>query len=158
MGSESFRLVRYAKWRAVMALIFPIALILIPVANLAMDKSDFVTRYVDQPISTGLLLIGLIWFIYSLWPGAFRRLRENNFVSTCERALILADGRRLELSRVRSVSVQKVFLRHSQVVLVLHSPSETLALDSAFQDLQNKRSCEEIADLIRKEISSASGS
>ena len=145
-------LVRYNKSRAIGAIVLPVvaaALMFGPdlASGLALNSNNAV-------MADGLFLFALVWWTYSLIPGAIIALGYNFNDLSCENgSLRLPEGQEFSLIDIDRVSVESRFLRHPVVTMFVGGRSYTLA--TAFQTYGQRRSADQIADKISEWIRSA---
>lgn len=137
----------YRRWRAVWAIVVPFIALVIPAANLVLNPADFESRWIDQWTSTALFGFGLAWFIYALWPSAFRFLsRGPETVRVDPSALIFSTGKRYELSDLSAVEILRPWLQPPRVVLQFGR--EQVFVETAYQPIGQKQSAEDIANAL----------
>lgn len=152
MDTEEKILIKYNNIRAIYAIALPIFAISIPIVNFAVNRQDFIDRYTGKPLGVLAITIGLVWFIYSLWPSAFRRLGNGESAAIKNGELIAPDGRSFHLARLKQVRLVHPTLRNGLVVVEFAGPYESVELDCAFQAFGVKKKPEEIADAIRDQV------
>ena len=142
MGSV---LVRYNKSRAFGALVLPVV-----AAGLFFGPdlaSGFALTSNRAITADGLMLVALVWWTYSLVPGAIATIRyKTEGLSVSKKMLHLPDGRDVLASDVDRVFVRARFLRHPAVMILTAKGS--YIVDTAFQAFTERRSAERVSDEI----------
>lgn len=144
-------LVCYSRWRAVLAIVAPFVALAIPTVSLLISPADFRVRWIDQWVSTGFFGIGLVWFIYALWPSAFRLIAKGpQEVFVDANAITFSSGERYSLNALSTVEILRPWLQHPRVALLFGNDQVTL--ETAYQSIGGRKS----ADAIVSEIAKAS--
>jgi len=137
-------IVSYSRWRAILALTLPIFVLAIPVTNWAIDSADFRQRYVNDWVTTVLLVVALLWFIYALWPSALRLLAGGTkAVQLDEEQIIFQPGSSFRLADLKAVQILRPPFQHPRVALRF-SDGE-MAVETAYQTFGLRRTVDDIA-------------
>jgi hypothetical protein len=139
--------VSYRRWRAVWAIALPFVALTIPAVNLFLSPADFRVRWVEEWVSTAFFGFGLVWFIYALWPSAFRFLANGpEEVRVDADALALSDGKRYELRALSAVEILRPWLQPPRIALQFGR--EWVFVETAYQPIGEKKSADVIAGAI----------
>jgi uncharacterized membrane protein len=139
--------VSYHRWRAVWAIALPFVALTIPAVNLLLNPADFRVRWIDEWVSTAFFGFGLVWFIYALWPSAFRFLANGPEEVTVDAdALIFNSSKRYNLNALSAVEILRPWLQPPLVALQFGR--ERVTIETAYQPIGEKRSAEAIANAI----------
>ena len=109
-----------------------------------LDRASFRTRWIDQWPSTLGVGVAVLWFVYALWPSAFRLLRGGPREVRIEKdALVVGNSGRQNLQDLSAIEILRPWLQHPRVALTF--PSECVIIETAYQTLGERRSVEDIA-------------
>lgn len=130
-----------------LAIGFPIILLAIPAVNLLVNPADFQRRWVDEWVSTVGVTIVILWLVYAFYPSAFRLLRGGpDAICVKGGTLEFSNGERRNLSDVSGVEVLRPWLQHPRVEV--RFPKDCVLLETAYQELGERKSAEVIANAI----------
>jgi len=139
--------VKYSKARAIGAIGFPLLLLAVPLGNLLINPADFRMRWLNDSATSGIVALALLWFIYALWPSAFRFLSGGpDKVLIEHNKLILSTGAKYDLREASSVEILRPWLQHPRVTVQF--PRERVVIETAYQVLGERKSPEAIAAAI----------
>ena len=129
------------------AIAFPLILLAIPAANLLLNPVDFRARWIDDWVTTLGVGIAIAWFVYALWPSAFRLLSGGPHEISIEgNALVLGPTDRQNLRDLSAIEILRPWLQHPRIEL--RFPGGPLMIETAYQPLGERKSVEDIANSI----------
>ena len=140
-------LVSYSRWRAVGAIAFPLIAIAIPTLNLVLNPNDFQHRWMEKWVGSIGFAVGIIWFVYALWPSAFRFLSGGpEEIRIEEGSLVFRPGQRFNLSELSAIEILRPWLQHPRIALQFGS--YWAVIETAYQTLGERKPVEKIAEAI----------
>jgi hypothetical protein len=142
-------IVRYSRWRAIGAIALPLILLAVPVANWLLNPADFRARWIDEWVSTAGVALAVLWFVYALWPSAFRLLSGGTQqVRIKNHELVLDHSGRRNLLDLSGIEILRPWLQHPRIVL--RFPSGLVMLETAYQTIGERRAVEDIANSVKE--------